>query len=354
VCDKLYAMRLIELAQTIGAKLEGDGELQISGAAGLDIAVSGQITFLANPRYTSQVETTRASAIFLADGIEIKRDIVTLRVKDPYLAYTRALRIFHPEPAFESFIHPTAVIDPTAKLPGQVWIGAHAVVGRDVRIGERVRIYPNVTIYDDVQIGADSIIHSGASIREGTRLGERVIVYNNAVIGSDGFGYAKDEEAHWLKIPQTGCVVLEDDVEVGAASTIDRASVGETRISRGVKIDNQVQVGHSSTVGEDTLLCGQVGLAGSTHVGRRVILAGQVGVGGHVKIGDDAVLMAQAGVFYDVPSGKILSGGIPAFDHRESLRTMSVIRKLPELARTVRSLESRIAALEKPDDKESA
>lgn len=347
--DKLKTMKLIELAQSTGAQLEGEADMQIVGAAGLDIALSGQITFLANPRYTSQVETTRASAIFLGDGVEIKRDIAVLRVRDPYLAYTRALRIFHPDPAFEAFVHQTAVIDPTAQVPSEVWIGAHAVIGRGVRIGERVRIYPNVTIYDGALIGADSIVHSGASIREGTQIGERVVIYNNAVVGSDGFGYAKDEDAHWLKIPQTGRVVLEDDVEVGAGTTIDRASVGETRISRGVKIDNQVQVGHSSTVGEDTLLCGQVGLAGSTHVGRRVILAGQVGVGGHVKIGDDAVLMAQAGVFYDVPSGKILSGGIPAFDHRESLRTMSVIRKLPELARTVRSLESRVADLEKPD-----
>jgi UDP-3-O-[3-hydroxymyristoyl] glucosamine N-acyltransferase len=343
-------MRLLELAQSVGAKIDGDGDIEISGAAGLDIAQPGQITFLANPRYTSQVETTRASAIFVADGVDVKSNVTAVRVKDPYLAYTRALRIFHPEPSFEPFVHPTAAIDRSANIPDQIWIGAHVVVGRDVQIGERVRIHPNVTIYDDVQIGSGSIIHSGVSIREGTRIGERVVIYNNAVIGSDGFGYAKDEDAHWLKIPQTGCVVIEDDVEVGAGSTIDRASVGETRISRGVKIDNQVQVGHSSTVGEDTLLCGQVGLAGSTHVGRRVILAGQVGVGGHVKIGDDAVLMAQAGVFYDVPSGKILSGGIPAFDHKESLRTMSIIRKLPELAKTVRSLEKRMALVEKPED----
>jgi len=342
-------MKLIELARHVDAQLIGEGDLEISRAAGLDIAETGDVTFLATRRYTPQVETTRASAIFVGEEVEIKREIAVLRVKDPYLAYTRALRLFHPEPEFETFIHPTAAVDPTTSVPEEVWIGAHAVVGRNCLIGDRVRIYPNVTIYDDVRIGSGSTLHSGASIREGSRLGERVVIYNNAVIGSDGFGYAKDEDAHWLKIPQTGCVVLEDDVEVGAGSTIDRASVGETRISRGVKIDNQVQVGHSSTVGEDTLLCGQVGLAGSTHVGRRVILAGQVGVGGHVKIGDDAVLMAQAGVFYDVPDGKVLSGGIPAFDHRDSLKTMSIIRKLPELARTVRSLESRVAELEKTE-----
>jgi UDP-3-O-[3-hydroxymyristoyl] glucosamine N-acyltransferase len=343
-------MNIIELAQQTGAELEGDAGLEIVGAAGLDLAEPGHVTFLANPRYTSQVETTRASAIFVGEGVEVKQNIAVLRSRDPYLAYTRALRLFHPELAFEPFIHPTAVINPTADVSTNVWIGAHVVVGRGASIGERVRVFPNVTIYDDVQLGSDSIIHSGVSIREGTQIGQRVVIYNNAVIGSDGFGYAKDEEKHWLKIPQAGRVVLEDDVEVGAGTTIDRASVGETRIKRGVKIDNQVQVGHSCTVGEDTLLCGQVGLAGSTHVGQRVILAGQVGVGGHVKIGDDAVLMAQAGVFYDVPAGKVLSGGIPAFDHRDSLRTMAAIRKLPEMARTVRALEARMKLLDKADE----
>jgi UDP-3-O-[3-hydroxymyristoyl] glucosamine N-acyltransferase len=343
-------MKITELAQRTGALLEGDAELEIAGAAGLDIAGPGQVTFLANPRYTSQVETTRASAIFVGEGVEVKNELAVLRSRDPYLAYTRALRLFHPEPAVEAFIHPTAVIDPSAQVAESVNIGAHVYIGRGARVGERVRIHPNVTVYDDAQLGADTIIHSGASVREGTITGERVVIYNNAVVGSDGFGYAKDEEKRWLKIPQTGIVVLEDDVEVGAGTTIDRASVGETRIRRGVKLDNQVQVGHSCTVGEDTLLCGQVGLAGSTHVGSRVILAGQVGVGGHVHIGDDAVLMAQAGVFYDVPAGKVLSGGIPAFDHKDSLRTMAAIRKLPEMARTVRTLESRVSALEKEDE----
>jgi len=347
-------MKIIELAKQTGTELEGDADLEIDGAAGLDIAAPGQVTFLANPRYTSQVETTKASAIFVGAGVEVRPELAVLRARDPYLAYTRALRLFYPEPEFEPFIHPTAVIDETAQVAQDVWIGAHVFIGREARIGSQVRIHPNVTIYDGVHVGANSVIHSGVSIREGSELGARVVVYNNAVIGCDGFGYAKDEEGHWLKIPQAGRVVLEDDVEVGAGTTIDRASVGETRIARGVKIDNLVQVGHSCTVGEDTLLCGQVGLAGSTHVGRRVILAGQVGVGGHVKIGDDAVLMAKAGVFYDVPAGKVLSGGIPAFEHRESLRAMAAIRKLPEMARTLRTLEARLKTLENPVDENSA
>lgn len=351
-------MKLEELAERTGASVEGGVGVEIKGAAGLDIAEAGDVTFLANKRYTPQVESTRASAIFVGEDAEIGRtDIAILRTPDPYLAYTRALILFHPEPAFEPFIHPSAVIEPTARLSEDVWIGANAVVGRGAEIGARVRIHPNATIYEGVHIGDDSIIHSGVSLREGTILGERVVVHNNTVVGSDGFGFAKDEEGRWLKIPQTGRVVVEDDVEIGANTSIDRASVGETRIGRGTKVDNLVQIGHSCTVGEDTLLCGQVGLAGSTKVGSRVILAGQVGVGGHLTIGDDAVLMAQAGVFYDVPPKSVYSGGIPAFDHKESLRTMAAIRKLTEMQRTLRSLEKRLKELEErssSQDKETA
>jgi UDP-3-O-[3-hydroxymyristoyl] glucosamine N-acyltransferase len=212
-------------------------------------------------------------------------------------------------------------------------------------LGSRVRIHPNVTIYDGVRIGAGSIIHAGVSIREGTHIGERVIIHNNAVVGSDGFGYAKDEEGHWLKIPQAGRVVLEDDVEIGAGATIDRASVGETRIRRGAKIDNLVQVGHSCTVGEDSLLCAQVGLAGSSHIGRRVILAGQAGVAGHLTIGDDVVLTAKSATSHSVDAGKVISG-IPAFDNREWLRATAAFRRLGDMQRAIRTLEARLAELE--------
>lgn len=340
-------MRLSELARQTGAQLEAYvDDIEITAAAGLDEAGPGHVTFLANRKYTPRLATTRASAIYVGEGIEVRSGLAVLRANDPYLAYTRALRLFHPEPSFEPSIHPTAVIDASARIAADVWIGAHAVVGRNVVIEARVRIYPNATIYDDVEVGADSVIHSGVSVREGSQLGERVRIYNNAVIGSDGFGYAKDEEKRWLKIPQTGRVILEDDVEIGAGATIDKASVGETRIGRGTKIDNLVQVGHSCTVGEDTLLCAQVGLAGSTRIGSRVILAGQVGVGGHLTIGDDVVMMAQAGTFKDVPAGSIVSGGVPAFDHRESLRVMTIFPKLPEMQRTIRALEARLADLE--------
>jgi UDP-3-O-[3-hydroxymyristoyl] glucosamine N-acyltransferase len=340
---KLPRMKLSELAALTEARLEGStGDIEVTGAAGLDEATEGHVTFLANPRYTPRVNTTRASAIYLSEDAKTERQISILRVKDPYLAYTRALRIFYPEPEVEPFIHPSAVIDPTAQIArSRVAIGACAVIGRNVTIAGDVVIHPNVTIYDDVTIGKGSIIHSGVALRERTVIGERVIIHNNTVIGCDGFGYAKDEQRRWLKIPQAGRVVIEDDVEIGAGTTIDRASVGESRIGRGTKVDNLVQIGHSCTVGEDSLLCAQVGLAGSSHIGSRVILAGQAGVAGHLTIGDDVVLTAKSATSHDIAAGKVISG-IPAFDNRDWLRSTAAFRRLGDIQRTVRELERRI------------
>jgi UDP-3-O-[3-hydroxymyristoyl] glucosamine N-acyltransferase len=342
-------MKLSELAAKTGARIEGrpgDIDIEIEGAAGLDDATLGQVTFLANPRYTPRLKTTRASAIYLAEKVELDRDdMVALRAKDPYLAYTRALRFFHPNSAVTPSIHPSAVIDPTARVAYNVFVGACSVIGAGTEIQAGAQIYPNVTIYDDVLIGRDSIIHSGAVIRERSQIGERVVIHNNVVVGCDGFGYAKDEQRHWLKIPQTGRVVIEDDVEIGAGTTIDRASVGESRIGRGAKIDNLVQIGHSCTVGEDSLLCAQVGLAGSSHIGDRVVLAGQAGVAGHLTIGDDAVLTAKSATSHDVPPGKIISG-IPAFDNRDWLRSTAAFRRLGEMQRILRELQQRLVKLE--------
>ena len=337
-------MKLSELAEKTGARVEGE-DVEITGAAGLDEAREGHVTFLSNPRYTPRVKTTTASAIYLAEDIQTDRQISILRVKDPYLAYTRALRIFYPERPITPFIDPSAVVDPSALVAKHVQIGACVVIGKNVHIADGVCLFPNVTIYDDVTIGKDCVIHSGVAIRERTEIGERVVIYNNAVIGCDGFGYAKDEERHWLKIPQAGRVVLEDDVEVGAGTTIDRASTGESRIGRGSKLDNLVQIGHSCTVGEDSLLCAQVGLAGSSHIGSRVILAGQAGVAGHLTIGDDVVLTAKSATSHDIPPGKVISG-IPAFDNRDWLRSVAAFRRLGEMQRTVRELEKRIKELE--------
>jgi UDP-3-O-[3-hydroxymyristoyl] glucosamine N-acyltransferase len=341
-------MKLSELAAQTGATCSpSDGHIEIEGAAGLDQAESGQVTFLSNPRYTSRVKTTGASAIYVGESVEVARpDLAVLRAKDPYLAYTRALTLFHPATPFEPSVHPSAVIDPTARIGYGIFIAAHVVIGRNAEIGARVRVHPNVTIYDNVSIGADSEIHSGVAIRENSVLGKRVIVHNNAVIGSDGFGFAKDEERHWLKIPQTGRVVIEDDVEIGAGTTIDKASTGETRIKRGAKLDNLVQVGHSCEVGEDALLCAQVGMAGSSRVGDRVILTGQVGIGGHITVGDDAILYPQSGVPNDVAAGAVLVG-TPAFEVSAFWRAIAVFKKLGDIPKRIRGLEKRLDEIEK-------
>ncbi len=337
-------MKLSTIAKKTFATIErGDADLEIKGAAGLDIAESGQITFLANPKYTPQIKETKASAIFLNEKETIERqDIAVLRAKDPYLAYTRALRLFHPEPEVTAFVHPKAVLDESAQVAENVEIGASVVIGKNCVIESGVKIFPNVTIYDNVKIGKNSVIHSGVAIREHCEIGANCIIHNNSTVGSDGFGYAKDESKSWLKIPQTGNVVIEDDVEIGANTAIDCASVGETRIMRGAKIDNLVQIGHSCTIEEDALICAQTGLAGSSVIGKRVILAGQVGIAGHLKVGDDAVITAKSATSHDVADGKIISG-VPAFDNRDWLRSIAAFRRLGEMAQTLRRLEKRLA-----------
>jgi len=341
-------MKLSELATKTGATCNSDvAEVEIEAAAGLDEATPGQVTFLSNPRYTSRLSTTRASAIYIAEDTEVSRtDLAILRAKDPYLAFTRALVVFHPKADFEPYWDPTAVIDSSTRVPKEVFIDAHVAIGKNVVIGDRVRIHANVSIYDDVTIGDDTEIHSGVAIRENSIIGRRVIIHNNAVIGSDGFGFAKDEERRWLKIPQTGRVVIEDDVEIGAGSTIDRASTGETRIRRGAKLDNLVQIGHSCVVGEDALLCAQVGMAGSSRVGDRVILTGQVGIGGHITVGDDAILYPQSGVPNDVAPGQVLVG-TPAFEVSAFWRAIAVFKKLGDIPKRLRALEKRLDEIEK-------
>lgn len=337
-------MKLSELAVAISADIErGSPDIEINGAAGLDIAGPGDITFLANPKYTPQAANTNAAAIVLNDDAVVETACpAVLRAKDAYLSYTLALRHFHPEQPAAGGVHPSAVIDETADVSSGAEICANVVIGRNCRIASGVKLFPNVTIYYGVTIGEDTFVHSGVSIRENSVIGSRCTIHNNSTIGSDGFGYAKDEDRRWLKIPQTGRVVIEDDVEIGANTAIDSASVGETVIKRGAKIDNLVQIGHSCTVDEDALICSQTGLAGSSFIGKRVILAGQVGIAGHLRVGDDAVLTAKSATSHDVEPGKVMSG-VPAFDNRDWLRSTAAYRKLGEIARTVRELEKRIA-----------
>ena len=341
-------MQLAQLAAATASFISrGSGDIEITSAAGLDIAHPGDVTFLANPKYTPQIKETRATAIFLNENVEIERnDIAVLRAKDAYVSYTLALRLFFPTPPIMRGIHPSAVVDESATVADNVEIQANAVVGKNCVVASGVKIYPNVTLYENVRVGRDTVLHSGVSVRENCKIGERCIVHNNSTIGSDGFGYAKTEDKSWLKIPQTGRVVLEDDVEIGANTAIDRASVGETRIKRGAKIDNLVQIGHSCTVDEDALICSQTGLAGSSHIGKRVILTGQVGIAGHLKVGDDAVITAKSATSHDVEPGKVISG-IPAFDSKDWLRSTAAFRRLGEMAGRLRALEKRVFGEEK-------
>ncbi len=324
-------MQSAELARVLGAELHGNPHLEITGVAGIEEAGPGQLTFVANPKYAGLAKTTQASAILVTPDFP---DVAaaTLRLKNPYLAFARAVDIFYQPPAWPSGIHPTAVIHPTAQVGAHARIGAYAVIGENVVLGDDAVLLPHVVIYPGVRIGHRFFAHAHAVVRENCRLGDDVVLQNGAVVGSDGFGFAKDEHGRWHKIPQSGPAILGDRIEVQANACIDRASVGATRIADGVKVDNLVQVGHGSSVGENTLLCAQVGLAGSTHVGKNVILAGQVGVAGHCNIGDNVVAIAQAGLHGDVPAGSMLAGS-PAFDHRQWLRATALFSRLPDLLR---------------------
>jgi len=333
-------MKLSAIASALEATLENaDPDAEITGVAGIEEAVAGQITFVANPKYASAAKTTSASAVIVSDSFPA---IPTgmLRSKNPYLAFARAINLFYKPPTYEAAVHPTAVIAPTAKIGANAHIAAYVVIDENVEIGDDAVILSHVVIYRGAKIGNRFFAHAHSIVREDCRLGDDVILQNGAIIGSDGFGFARDGQRwdhHWEKITQSGPAVLEDGVEVQANSCIDRASVGETRIARGVKVDNLVQVGHGSSVGEGTLLCAQVGLAGSTVVGKNVILAGQVGVAGHCNIGDGVVVTAQSGTHGDIPAGSMVSGS-PAFDHKQWLRAVGIFNKLPELAKAIRSL----------------
>ncbi len=327
-------MKLENLARELGAECRGPAELEITGVAGIEDAGPGQLTFISNRKYASFARTTKASAILVTpDFADITA--ATLRTANPYLAFARAVGIFYQPPIYAPGIHPTAVIDATAVVGRDAHIGAYVVVGAGVVLGDRATLLAHAVMYPGVRIGEDFFAHSHAIVREGCRIGDRVLLQNGAVIGGDGFGFAKGDDGAWKKIPQSGPVIIADDVEVQSNACIDRASVGATRIGMGSKIDNLVQVGHGSSVGDHTLLCAQVGLAGSTEVGNNVILAGQVGVAGHCRIGDGVVATAQSGIPNDVPAGRTVSG-YPAIDNRQWLRAVACFERLPEIFRKLR------------------
>ncbi len=326
-------MKLSKIASTLGARLEGE-DAEITGVAGIEEAGPGQLTFVANPKYAAAARTTKASAVVVKDDFPAIA-AAALRCANPYLAFARAIELFYHPPRYPVGIHSTAVVDPSAKIGKHASIGAYVVIGEDVIIGDNCVLLPHAVIYRGARIGHHFFAHAHAVVREFCQLGDNVVLQNGAIVGADGFGFAKDDTGRWQKIVQSGPAVLESDVEVQANACVDRASIGESRIRRGAKIDNLVQVGHGSEVGEDTLLCAQTGLAGSTVVGRNVILAGQVGVAGHCRIGDGVIATAQSGIPNDVEPGKMVSG-YPAMDNKQWLRCVAVFNKLPELAKAVR------------------
>ncbi len=331
----------------LGAELRGDADVEVTGVKGIEVAGPTEITFVANPRYSGLARKTQAAAVLVEPEFpEIA--VATLRIKNPYLAFSRALGMFYQPPAYAPGIHPTAVIDPTAEIGEGAHIGAYVVIGPGVRVGPHATLLPHVVLYPGVQAGSHLYAHAHAVVRENCTLGDHVTLENGAIIGADGFGFAKNEAGHWEKIPQSGPVRLGSRVDVQANACIDRATVGATEIGDGSKVDNLVQVGHGSKVGENTLVCAQAGLAGSSVIGSNAILAGQAGVAGHCTLGDGVILTAQTGVSHDIPAGKMISGS-PGFDNRKWLRAVTIFQRLPELLKRLDRLEKRVAASEEDE-----
>lgn len=337
---------LRELAELVGGKVIGDPDAKVSGLGSLDDATEGQITFLSNPKLVAKVEKTRATAVILPKGVDsFGRNVI--ETANPYLAFAKVLSLFSAAPAEPLGVMEGSFVSDSAVLGADVSIYPGAYIGENVTIGNRVKVHPGAVIYEQAVIGNDVTIHANVSIRERCRIGNRVIIHNGAVIGADGFGYVPDGKSYF-KIPQVGIVVIEDDVEIGANTTIDRAALDVTLVKRGAKIDNLVQVAHNCQVGEDTAIAAQTGLSGSSIIGRNVTISGQVATAGHVKVGDNIILAGRCGVTSDLDQPGVYSG-LPAIPHKEWLKASVLYSRLPEMKKTIAMLEKRLAALEKQE-----
>ena len=341
---------LAELAQHVGGAVVGDGQVIIERVAPIEEAGAGAITFLANPRYRRHLSDCRASAIIIglevAQGLPLGDGKGYLVASDPYLAFAKILKLFEVSPYFSETVSAFAHVDPTSELGAAVTIFSQAYVSGGAKIGRGTVLYPGVFLGAGSQVGEDCVLHPNVVVREGCRIGNRVILHAGVVIGSDGFGYAGRGDGR-VKIPQIGVVVVEDDVEIGANTTVDRATLGRTVIGRGTKIDNLVQIAHNVVIGENSVIAAQAGIAGSTRIGRNVTLAGQEGVVNHIEIGDGATIGPQSGVAKRVAPGAVLSSGLPASPHQEWLRVMTLLPQLPKLWQAVRGLEKKLAQLAK-------
>jgi UDP-3-O-[3-hydroxymyristoyl] glucosamine N-acyltransferase len=343
-------MKLSELAASLGCELKGDGQIEVTGCAGMEHASTTEVTFLANPKYAHKLKHTQAAAVIVKEPVE-GLAAAQLISSNPYLDHSRALALFYQPPRPKPGIHPTAAIAASAQIGANASIGAFAVIGENVRIGVNAILHPHVVVYEGSVIGDDFLAHSHSVVREFCRVGNRVVLQNGVVVGGDGFGFAKRADGSHAKIVQSGVTVIEDDVEIQTLTSVDRASMGETRVRRGAKIDSLVQVGHGCVVGEDNIICAQTGLAGSTILEKNVLLAGQVGVSGHLTIHENAVVYAQSGIGGDIAAGHVVSGS-PAFEVRDWLRAITAFPKLPEILRTIRQLEKRLRHLDPTTDKQ--
>lgn len=337
--NKRMEITLKEIAQILGGRIEGDVDAVIRGGAGIEQAQKGDITFIANPKYIRHLETTEASAVICTPDV-VAPSKTLLKVDNPYLAYAKILRFLYPSLKESGEVDKKAVVGKNTHIGKIVTIYAFVFIGEGCIIEDGVTIYPNCFIGNNVRIGGNTFIHPNVTIRDGCIIGKRVIIHSGSVIGSDGFGFAKDGPQHY-KIPQIGIVQIDDDVEIGAGNTIDRATMGKTWIKRGVKTDNLVHVAHNVTVGEDTVLVAQVGISGSTELGNRVIMAGQSSAIGHIKIDDDVIVGARGGVSSNVTAGQVVSGA-PHMPHRDWLKASRCFPKLPEMRKTISSLEKRV------------
>jgi UDP-3-O-[3-hydroxymyristoyl] glucosamine N-acyltransferase len=343
-CHILRSLKLSELAARLECRLEGDGDVQISRVAGIEDAGPGDVTFFVNSKYAPHLRRTAASAVILGETAE-RAPCAMLRAAHPYLAFARAVDLFADTYRPPAGIHRLAEVAATAVVSADASVGPFVVVEDGARVGARTVLHPHVSIGRGAQVGDDCVVHSRVSVRERVRIGNRVVLQDGAVIGSDGFGFARGPGGAHHKIPQVGGVVIDDDVEIGANATIDRPAVGETRIGAGTKIDNLVHIAHGVTIGRQVLLAAQVGIAGSTTIEDGVTLAGQVGVSGHITVGKGTVATAQSGVPNSVEPGSFISG-YPAIANRDWLRSSAVFRRLPALRRAISALDARLAAIE--------
>ena len=331
-----------EIAHQLGGTVVGDPETEVSTLSKIEEAQSGSITFLANPKYTPHIYSTKASITIVNKSFEPDGDLQTvlIRVEDAYAAFTKLLDFYQVSQLPSPEVSPAATIDPQAELGKQCYIGAQTIIQAGSFIGDQSTIHPQVYIGKNVQIGKHTIIYPGVQILDGTEIGDRCIIHSGTVIGSDGFGFAPQKDGSYQKIPQLGTVWIGNDVEVGANCTIDRATLGETKVGHGVKLDNQIQVAHNAEIGDHTVIAAQSGVAGSAKVGRYCVIGGQVGVVGHIEVGDHVQIQGQSGVSSNIPSNMAIQG-TPAFSYKDYSRSYIYFKKLPDIIKKIESLEKK-------------